>query len=92
MPFASPSVDRLDRVLSDFAGWLERYGETSADHQSYFAGRIGGRAKALYYRRKALGTLAVAPMILTMRWGSRSCTKRAGRRLTCTERCTFSAP
>ena len=39
------------------------FGESSWDHQSFFAGRIGGRAKALYYRHKAAGTLAVAPMI-----------------------------
>ncbi len=36
----------------------------SYDHQSFFAGPIGGRAKALYYRKPILGTMAVAPMIL----------------------------
>ena len=50
-------------VLSDFIWWLARYGETSWDHQSFFAGPIGGRAKALYYRNKLIGTAAVAPMI-----------------------------
>ena len=35
----------------------------SRDHQSFFAGPIGRRAKALYYRHKLLGTAAVAPMI-----------------------------
>jgi hypothetical protein len=50
-------------VLAGFTSWLERYGETSWDHQSFFAGPVGGRAKALYYRHKAVGTLAVAPMI-----------------------------
>src|SRR6266699_3153232 len=39
------------------------YGETSRDHQSFFAGPIGGRAKALYYRNRLVGTAAVAPMI-----------------------------
>ena len=43
--------------------WLDGYGEYSRDHQSFFAGSIGSRAKALYYRHKALGTVAVAPMI-----------------------------
>src|SRR5919109_550055 len=52
-------------VLARFTSWLERYGETSWDHQSYFAGPIGGRAKALYYRNKVVGTLAVAPMIFS---------------------------
>lgn len=52
-------------VLGRFTRWLDGYGETSWDHQSYFAGPIGGRAKALYYRHKLLGTAAVAPMIFS---------------------------
>ena len=47
-----------------FISWLDRYGETSYDHQSFFAGRPGRSAKALYYRHPMLGTAAVAPMIL----------------------------
>jgi hypothetical protein len=46
-----------------FVQWLDRYGETSRDHQSFFAGPVGSRAKALYYRKRLLGTFAVAPMI-----------------------------
>ncbi len=53
---AAPAVDR-------FCGWLDRYGETSYDHQSFFASKLGRSAKALYYRRPVLGTLAVAPMV-----------------------------
>ena len=52
-------------VLKDFTAWLEGYGETSWDHQSYFAGPVGSRAKALYYRNKLIGTAAVAPMIFS---------------------------
>ncbi len=52
-------------ALDRFLRWLDEYGETSWDHQSYFAGAYGGRAKALYYRHKLLGTLAVAPMIFS---------------------------
>ena len=52
----APSVDRV-------CGWLDRYGETSYDQQSFFAGKLGRSAKALYYRRPLLGTLAVSPMI-----------------------------
>src|SRR4051794_6143486 len=52
-------------TLKNFVQWLDRYGETSWDHQSYFAGAIGGRAKGLYYRRPKLGLLAVAPMIFS---------------------------
>lgn len=51
-------------ALSRFTGWLDEFGETSWDHQSFFAGPIGRRAKSLYYRHKLLGTAAVAPMIL----------------------------
>jgi hypothetical protein len=58
---AGPVRDCLGR----FVHWLGDYGETSWDHQSYFAGPFGRRAKALYYRRPKLGLLAVAPMILS---------------------------
>ena len=54
----------VDGTLVRFTDWLGRYGETSWDHQSFFAGPIGSRAKTLYYRNKAAGTAAVAPMIL----------------------------
>src|SRR3954453_16439429 len=66
---AAPDVNdwavRTRPAVLAFIAWLQRFGERSYDHQSYFAGRIGGRAKALYYRNRALGTLAVAPMILS---------------------------
>jgi hypothetical protein len=52
-------------ALERFVAWLDAYGELSRDHQSYFAGPVGGAAKALYYRSKAVGTLAVAPMIFS---------------------------
>lgn len=51
-------------VLERFIAWLESYGETSWDHQSFFAGPVGRTAKSLYYRHKFLGTAAVAPMVL----------------------------
>ncbi len=56
---------QIEGSLPEFQRWLERFGETSYDHQSYFAGGIGGRAKSLYYRNRILGTAAVAPMILS---------------------------
>jgi hypothetical protein len=59
----NPSLENLDQILVRFTKWLENYGEVSSDHQSFFAGPIGGRAKGLYYRHKLLGTAAVAPMI-----------------------------
>jgi hypothetical protein len=55
--------DEVSRVLSNFTKWLNAYGETSWDHQSFFAGPVGGAAKSLYYRNPIVGTAAVAPMI-----------------------------
>jgi len=56
-------TDKVSRALTDFTEWLGVFGETSWDYQSFFAGPIGGRAKALYYRDRVWGTAAVAPMI-----------------------------
>jgi len=58
-----PLVDQVAAALRRFTGWLDGFGETSYDHQSFFAGPVGRRAKALYYRHPRWGTLAVAPMI-----------------------------
>ena len=56
-------ADRVSDVLRGFTEWLSAYGETSWDHQSFFAGPVGRGAKSLYYRNRLLGTAAVAPMI-----------------------------
>jgi hypothetical protein len=56
-------TDTVSDVLNNFTDWLSDYGETSWDHQSFFAGLLGGRAKSLYYRHRLAGTVAVAPMI-----------------------------
>ena len=60
-----PLAEKTSRVLTDFTLWLERYGETSWDHQSYYAGPYGRFAKGLYYKNKLLGTAAVAPMVFS---------------------------
>jgi hypothetical protein len=60
-----PGSDRVSELLESFVLWLEKYGETSWDHQSYFAGPVGSRAKALYYKNKGLGIMAVAPMVFS---------------------------
>src|ERR1700741_2505235 len=57
------STENLKNALLGFVAWLDRYGETSYDHQSFFASPLGRGAKALYYRKPLLGTLAVSPMI-----------------------------
>jgi hypothetical protein len=58
-------VEKVRAAVLRFVRWLDRYGEVSYDHQSYFAGTVGRSAKALYYKRPLLGTLAVAPMIFS---------------------------
>jgi hypothetical protein len=62
-PHNEDSTDEISRLLKDFIDWLDGYGETSWDYQSFFAGPVGGRAKALYYSHGRIGTAAVAPMI-----------------------------
>ena len=59
----SAAAHRVSDALSGFTEWLSAYGETSWDHQSFFAGPVGRQAKSLYYRNRLLGTAAVAPMI-----------------------------
>jgi hypothetical protein len=61
----APAAENVSGVLTNFTGWLKSYGETSWDHQSFFAGTVGRGAKALYYKNKLLGTAAVAPMIFS---------------------------
>jgi len=61
---ANPMADRVSSVVTNFTEWLDGFGETSWDHQSFFAGRVGRWAKSLYYRNRIIGTGAVAPMIL----------------------------
>ena len=59
--------DNLTEDIKDcifkFISWMDGFGETSFDHQSFFAGPIGKKAKKLYYENKLLGTIAVSPMI-----------------------------
>ena len=59
----TPAAGQISKTLENFVRWLESYGEVSWDHQSFFAGPAGRRAKGLYYKNKLLGTVAVAPMI-----------------------------
>jgi hypothetical protein len=58
-----PLVERISKALTNFTQWLDAYGEASWDFQSFFAGPVGRRAKALYYRNRFIGTAAVAPMV-----------------------------
>jgi uncharacterized protein YyaL (SSP411 family) len=58
-------LEEVQAGVLRFVGWLDRYGETSYDHQSFFASDFGRGAKALYYKKPLLGKLAVAPMIFS---------------------------
>src|SRR5690349_4204970 len=58
----APNRHLLTGVLR-FTEWLDRYGEDSYDFQTFYASRLGQSAKALYYRHRVLGTLAVSPII-----------------------------
>ena len=56
-------LKKVQFAVDNFIEWLDRYGEISWDHQTFFAGGAGAAAKALYYKNALLGTLAVAPII-----------------------------
>jgi len=56
-------IATIEAAVVRFTEWLDHYGETSYDHQSFFASDRGRWAKSLYYRKPLLGTLAVSPMI-----------------------------
>jgi hypothetical protein len=56
-------ADKVSSALLAFTEWLHAFGETSLDHQTFFAGRGGGFAKSFYYGHPKLGISAVAPMI-----------------------------
>jgi len=58
-------IAKVEASVARFTNWLDRYGETSWDHQSFYASKLGRAAKALYYRKPLLGTLAVAPMVFS---------------------------
>jgi hypothetical protein len=57
------AAGKIPETLKNFVRWLDAYGEFSWDHQSFFAGPVGRRAKGLYYRNRWLGIAAVAPMV-----------------------------
>lgn len=59
-PSANPS---LQPTIDHFVAWLDAFGETSQDHQDFYASRVGRAAKKLYYRQRLLGTIAVLPMV-----------------------------
>jgi hypothetical protein len=61
--FNNLAVQRIQSSVLRFIDWLDHYGETSYDFQTFYASDLTRNAKALYYRRPLLGTMAVAPII-----------------------------
>jgi hypothetical protein len=58
-------IEKTRAAILKFTQWLEKYGETSHDFQSFYASGAGQWAKATYYKRPLLGILAVAPMVFS---------------------------
>jgi hypothetical protein len=66
----NPTMDTGNLSLRDvlaglqcFVSWLDGYGETSYDFQTFYASDLCRNAKQLYYRKPLLGTIAVSPII-----------------------------
>jgi hypothetical protein len=63
-PTSNSLLGKVSEIMFSFTAWLNTYGETSWDHQSFFAGPVGRAAKTFYYRNRVAGISVVAPMIL----------------------------
>ena len=66
---SSLPLEKTQAAISKFAEWLEQYGETSYDFQTFYASDLGQQAKALYYKKPLLGLCAVAPMVFSFSIG-----------------------
>ena len=58
-------IAQIQAAVLRFTKWLDRFGETSYDHQSFFASDLARAAKSLYYKKPLLGTIVVSPMIFS---------------------------
>ena len=65
LPTAPVQNEKVLPAVLRFVEWLSHYGETSYDFQTYYASDIARSAKALYYKNRLLGTLAVSPMVFS---------------------------
>jgi len=59
----NPLMREVLASVRRFVSWLDGYGETSYDFQTFYASNLCRNIKQLYYRRPLLGTVAVAPII-----------------------------
>lgn len=57
------TLEEVKAAADGLVAWLGRYGETSQDHQDFYASPLGRWAKRLYYRRGRIGAFAVLPMV-----------------------------
>jgi hypothetical protein len=58
-----PTIEQQTSRLLRFVVWLDRFGELSYDHQSFFASDRTRKIKNFYYKKPLLGTALVAPII-----------------------------
>jgi hypothetical protein len=63
MLFMKEIMTKVENSIRSFIDWLDSYGETSHDYQSFYASKIGGKAKSIYYKNPLFGKLAVAPIV-----------------------------
>ncbi len=56
-------LGEISTSIRRFISWLDSYGETSYDFQTFYASDLCRNAKQLYYRKPLLGMAAVAPII-----------------------------
>jgi hypothetical protein len=58
-------LEAVRKAVTHYVEWLNVYGETSHDFQTYYMSSFGKWAKALYYEHRLPGTIAVLPMIFS---------------------------
>src|SRR4051812_48583266 len=58
------TTSAVETTVQRFLAWLDRKGESSYDHQSFYASSLGRTAKALYYKHPMVGIVAVSPMVI----------------------------
>lgn len=62
-PNTSEPASAVRLSVGAFVDWLDEFGELSQDPYDFWASGLGKRAKRLYYRHRALGTVAAAPLV-----------------------------
>lgn len=63
--FGNLPLQDVKKAVVRFSEWLDAYGETSHDFQTYYMSSLGKWAKTLYYEHPLPGTIAVLPMVFS---------------------------